>query len=143
MELEGFKTKVTQKKWIEHVLEKYRVEYRYSTFLNYKHCLDKWFNPVWNEKFLDEIKPSDVHHVIFEDCKKTSSYTQRGLLKIVKRVFNLAIEEAILVRNPAVGIQPEQRPSNWSNIRLISNDCMGKEPPKPEQPVVEIAFFTL
>ena len=27
MELEGHKTKVTWKKWIEHVLEKYRVEY--------------------------------------------------------------------------------------------------------------------
>lgn len=105
MDLEGHKTKITWQKWIEHVLEKYRIEYRTSTYFNYKHCLNKWFDPVWNEMFLDEIKPSDVHKVIFENCKGTSSYTQRGLLKIVKRVFNVAIEEGLLVRNPAVGIR--------------------------------------
>jgi integrase len=104
-ELEGHKTRLTWQSWIEHVLERYRVEYRNSTYLNYKHCLNKWFNPVWNDKFIDEIKPSDVHRVIYEDCKHTSSYTQRGLLKIVRRVFNLAIEEAVLIRNPAVGIR--------------------------------------
>lgn len=105
MELEGHKTKVTWKQWIGHVLEKYRVEYRTSTYFNYKHCLNKWFDPVWNDKFVDEIKPSDVHRVIFEDCASVSSYTKRGLLKIVKRVFNIAIEEGLVVRNPAVGIR--------------------------------------
>lgn len=105
IELQGFKTNVTWRKWIEHVLEKYRVEYRYSTYLNYKHCLNKWFDPVWNDKFLSEIKPSDVHAAVFESAAETSSYTKRGLLKIVKRVFNLAIEEGILHRNPAVGIR--------------------------------------
>ncbi len=104
-ELEGHKTRITWQSWIEHVLEKYRIEYRTSTFFNYKHCLNKWFNPVWNDKFIDEIKPSDVHSVIFDSGIGISSYTQRGLLKIVKRVFNLAIEEAVLIRNPAVGIR--------------------------------------
>ncbi|CAN5416836.1 site-specific integrase [soil metagenome] len=104
-ELEGHKTKIFWKTWIEQVLEKYRLQYRPSTLHNYKHSLNKWFNPVWNDKFLDEIKPSDVHNVIFEDCKFTSSYTQRGLLKIVMRIFNLAIEEGVLTRNPAVGIR--------------------------------------
>lgn len=105
VELQGFKTRVTWRKWVEYVLEKYRVEYRNSTYHNYKHCLDKWFNPVWNDKFVDDIKPSDVHKVIFEDCAAVSSYTKRGLLKIVKRTFNIAIEEGLTVRNPAVGIR--------------------------------------
>lgn len=104
-ELEGKRTKVTWKSWIDHVLEKYRMEYRTSTYFNYKHCMDKWFNPVWNDRFLDEIKQSEVHKVIFEDAVQTSSHTKRGLLKIVKRVFNVAIEEGVLVRNPAVGIR--------------------------------------
>ena len=54
---------------------------------------------------VDEIKPSDVHKVVFEDCASVSSYTKRGFLKIVKRIFNIAIEEGLLVRNPAVGIR--------------------------------------
>ncbi|MBL7554976.1 MAG: site-specific integrase [Bdellovibrionaceae bacterium] len=104
-ELEGHRTKVTWNKWITHVLEKYRIEYRTSTYLNYKHCLNKWFDSKWNNRFIDDIKPSDVHAAIFETSEVTSSYTKRGLLKIVKRVFNIAIEEGLIVRNPAVGIR--------------------------------------
>lgn len=103
-ELEGFKTKVTWKAWVKHFLEKYRVEYRNSTWWNYKHNLDKWFNPHLNDKFLDEIKPSDIHYIVHE-VANVSSHTKRGLIKIVKRVFNVALEEGILNRNPVVGIR--------------------------------------
>lgn len=132
MNLEGHKTKITWKQWIDHVLEKYRVEYRTSTYFNYKHCLNKWFDPVWNEMFLDDIKPSDVHKVIFENCKGTSSYTQRGLLKIVKRVFNVAIEEGIIVRNPAVGIRvrcadANQAVLNKSEIEILLTEARRTE----------------
>lgn len=104
-ELQGQKSKVTWTSWVEHVLERYRIEYRNSTYLNYKHIVEKWFIPPWSKMFLDEIKPSDVHKVIFQDAEQTASYTKRGLLKIAKRIFNVAIEEGILVRNPAVGIK--------------------------------------
>ena len=126
MELEGHKTKVTWKKWIEHVLEKYRVEYRNSTYLNYTHCLNKWFNPVWDDRFLDEIKPSDVHKVIFESMAGCSSYTQRGLLKIVKRVFNIAIEEGLIVRNPAVGIRVRCADANQGVLNKIEIEILLK-----------------
>lgn len=128
MELEGFKTKVTWNKWVEHVLEKYKVEYKTSTYFNYLHCLNKWFNPVWKDKFIDELKPSDVHRVIFDDCKNTSSYTKRGLIKIVKRVLNLAIEEGLIIRNPAVGIrvrcaETNQGVLNKNEIEILLNEA--------------------
>ncbi len=132
IDLQGFKTKVTWQKWIPHVLEKYRVEYRNSTYHNYMHCLNKWFNPVWAEKFIDEIKPSDVHKVIHEDCANVSSYTKRGLLKIVKRVFNIAIEEGLVVRNPAVGIrvrcaEANQAVLNRNEIEILLREARRHE----------------
>lgn len=132
MELQGFKTKVTWKKWVEHILEKYRVEYRNSTFLNYKYCLNKWFDPVWNDKFMDEIKPSDVHYVIFENCKATSSYTKRGLLKIAKRIFNIAIEEGILIRNPAVGIRVKCADANQGVLNRNEVEVLLREARKSD-----------
>lgn len=126
-ELQGFKTKVTWTKWVEHVLEKYRVEYRTSTYYNYKHCLDKWFNSVWDAKFVDEIKPSDVHKVIFENCVEVSSYTKRGLLKIVKRVFNIAIEEGLIQRNPAVGIRVRCAEANQAVLNRNEIEILLKE----------------
>lgn len=127
MELEGYRTKVTWEKWIERVLEKYRIEYRASTYWNYKHCLNKWFNPLWNKKFVDEIKPSDVHSAVFEGAASCSSYTQRGLLKIVKRVFNLAIEEGIIVRNPAVGIRVRCAEANQAVLNKNEIEILLKE----------------
>lgn len=127
MELEGHKSKIFWKKWVEHVLEKYRVEYRASTYWNYKHCLDKWFNPIWNDKFIDEIKPSDVHKAIFETASGVSSYTQRGLLKIVKRIFNIAIEEGVIVRNPAVGIRVRCADANQSVLNRSEVEILLKE----------------
>lgn len=127
IDIQGFKSKVTWRKWIPHVLEKYRVEYRNSTCRNYKHCLSKWFNPVWDDKFLDEIKPSDVHHVIHENCAGVSSYTRRGLLKIVKRVFNIAIEEGLIVRNPAVGIKVRCAEANQAVLNKNEIDILLRE----------------
>lgn len=127
MNLDGHRTKITWQKWIEHTLEKYRVEYRASTYWNYKHCINKWFDPVWKDKFLDEIKPSDVHKVIFEDCAETSSYTKRGLLKIVKRILNLAIEEGIIVRNPAVGIRVRCAETNQAVLNRNEIDILLKK----------------
>ncbi|MGE0632381.1 MAG: tyrosine-type recombinase/integrase [Pseudobdellovibrionaceae bacterium] len=132
MGLQGHKTKITWKSWIEHVLEKYRIEYRTSTYFNYKHCLNKWFDPIWNEKFLDEIKPSDVHKAIFENAAKVSSYTQRGLLKIVKRVFNLAIAEGIINRNPAVGIRVRCADANQGVLNRNEIEILLREARKCE-----------
>lgn len=132
MGLEGHKTKITWQKWIEHILEKYRVEYRTSTYLNYKHCLNKWFDPVWNEKFMDEIKPSDVHKVIFESMVGTSSYTKRGLLKIAKRIFNIAIEEGLIVRNPAVGIRVRCAEANQAILNKNEIDILLREAQRTE-----------
>jgi integrase len=127
MSLQGHKTKVSWKAWVEHFLEKYRVEYRHSTYLNYKHCLDKWFNPHWNELYLDEIKPSDVHKIIYETSIGLSSYTRRGLIKIAKRAFNLAIEEGVLIRNPAVGIRVKCAEANQAILNKNEVDVLLKE----------------
>lgn len=111
-ELEGFKSKVTWQKWVDHFLDRYKVEYRNSTFMNYKFNLEKWVNPVWKTRFIDEIHPSDVHSIIYEHITGVSSYTKRGIIKIIKRVFNSAIEEGILSKNPAVGVRVKTPDAN-------------------------------
>ncbi len=111
-ELEGHKTKVTWARWVEHFLERGKLEYRNSTFINYKYILEKWFAPHWDHKFLDEVGPADVHTVIHEKVTGISSYTKRGLVKVIKRVFNLAIEEGVITKNPVVGIKVKCADSN-------------------------------
>jgi len=110
--LHGHKDKVTWANWVEKFLKRAKNEYLNSTYANYKLNLDKWVNPVWNNRFIDEITSSDVHSLIFEHVTGVSSYTRRGHIKIIKRVFNLAIEEGVLTRNPVVGIKVKVADSN-------------------------------
>lgn len=130
MELQGTKNRVTWKYWISHVMEKYRVEYRNSTYLNYKHMMNKWFDPIFNDMFLEEIRPSDVHKIIFETSAATSSYTKKTLLKIVKRIFNLAIEEGVLTRNPAAGIKVRVAEANQAVLNRNEIDVLLREAKK-------------
>ena len=85
--LEGFKSMTTWSNWIEHFLLRYKVEYRNSTYMNYKFNVEKWVNPVWKDRFLADIAPSDVHTMVFDHIQSVSSHHRRGLLKIIKRVF--------------------------------------------------------
>jgi len=103
--LQGHKNKVTWSNWSEHFLTRYKNEFSPSTYTNYKHNLAKWVTPLWKEKFLDEITPSDVHFLIYEHLTDVSSYTRKTFLKLVRRVFNMAIEEGVLTKNPAIGIK--------------------------------------
>lgn len=103
--LEGYKAKMPWSKWSEHFLDRYRVEYRNSTFVGYKGFLEKWINPLWSDRFLDEITPSDVHAMVFDSIKDVSSHHRRNILKVIKKAFDVAVQDGILNRNPASGIK--------------------------------------
>ncbi len=103
--LEGFRSMTTWKNFVEHFLARYKIEYRPATHINYKFILDKWMNPVWNDRYLEDIAPSDVHNMVFEHVHGVSSYHRKTMLKIIKRIFSMAIEEGVMNRNPAVGIK--------------------------------------
>lgn len=111
-ELQDSRSKVSWEKWSEHFLERYRLEYRNSTFVNYKASVDKWITPFWKDKFIDDIVTRDVHSLVFDHVTGVSSYTRRGILKIVKRIFNMAIEDGLITRNPALGVRVSIAESN-------------------------------
>ncbi len=112
VELEGFKSKVSWAKWTEHFLERYRVEYRNSTYVNYKNIIEKWVSPSWEKRFIDEITPSEVYDLVHEQIVGVSSHFRHGIAKVIKRVFQMAVEEGVLNRNPAVGIKVKTADAN-------------------------------
>lgn len=126
--LRGHKNKIPWITWTDHFLARYKTEFCNSTYENYKRNLQKWVNPVWKGKFLDEISSSDVHAMVFEHITGVSSYTRKTFLKIIKRAFNMAIEEGVLQRNPAVGIKVKvaevhQGVLNRSEIELFLKEA--------------------
>jgi integrase len=55
---------------------------------------------------LQKITRSDVHELIFEKCAAiVSPNNRKTILKMVKRIFGMAIEEGVIQQNPCIGIQ--------------------------------------
>lgn len=92
--------------WFEKAISRIKMEYRLSTVHLYKMYLGKWVNPVWNEKPLKEIVREDVYHIVHELFPAHfTPHSRRTLLKCIKRMLQMAVEEGHLDRNVAVGIR--------------------------------------
>lgn len=94
------------KEWFDQCIAQMRLHYRPSTLFNYESQLAKWIHPKWQNLELDQIAKKDVYSAIYEDMDpKLSAHSQKSILKMVKRIFQMAVEEGVLDRNPCIGIQ--------------------------------------
>ena len=91
--------------WTEECLNIMKVTYRPSTLYSYQKTLDKWVNKHFKEKELKDITRLEIHNLIYELIpKETSIHTRKYVLKIVKRVFQMAVDHDKLDRNPCNGM---------------------------------------
>ena len=104
LKLKDSTSSYTWDQWVETCLEKMKLEFKNSTIINYQAGFNKWITPLFADKFLHEIKKSHVHEIIFQE-RQASGETRRTILKRMKRIFNMAIEEGALPFNPALGIK--------------------------------------
>jgi integrase len=83
-----------------------RLTLRPSTTKNYDKQLKKWVSPVWSNLEIRQITKTQVHKLVYEELNpELSEYTKRTILKMIRRVFQMALEEGLIDRNPCVGIQ--------------------------------------
>lgn len=94
------------KEWFDHCLSQMRYHYRPSTLFNYESQLAKWIHPRWAGTPLDQITKKEVYSAIYEEIDpRLSQHSRKSILKMVKRIFQMAVEEGVLDRNPCLGIQ--------------------------------------
>jgi len=109
----------TWKEWREITKSRMKLELKESTLLNYDSYLGKWADPHWNDRELKTITREDVYSIVFEqpECK-LSDHSRKTLLKYIKRVLQMGLEEDILSRNPAIGVKvhvPETEQKVFTN----------------------------
>ncbi len=92
--------------WLDKCLLRMKMSFQKSTVINYRTTLDKWITPVWKDKYLSDIDREMVYRVIFEHVDlNLKPHTRKCILKYVKRIFQMAIEEGVLDKNPCIGIK--------------------------------------
>jgi integrase len=91
--------------WLDECLRRMKLIHQPSTIINYDKSLNKWATPDWKDLELNKISKNDVYNLIFEGLdSKLSMQTRRTIFKMIKRVFQMAIEDGSLTHNPCLGI---------------------------------------
>ena len=91
--------------WFDECLKRMKLIHQPSTIENYDKSLNKWATLNWKNLDIDKISKADVYELIFEKIdKKISIQTRKTILKMVKRIFQMAVEEGLLNHNPCIGI---------------------------------------
>jgi site-specific recombinase XerD len=88
--------------------------------MNYEGNLGKWATPHWKDRDLKSITRSDVYDVVTQfPGDELTPHSKRSLLKCIKRIFQMALEDAIIDRNPAIGIKVQVPEVEQCKISLM------------------------
>ena len=93
------------KDWLEECLRRMRYSLKYFTVLNYEKILGKWTPKFWDEEELQTFTRAEIHKLIFEDMCSASPHQKSKVHKMLMRIFQMAVEEGVISRNPARGIK--------------------------------------
>ncbi len=114
--------------WLRHYLGRERLTLKANTIRHYETSLAKWATPHFAGRFIDEIAPRDVHEIIHRELHAKSPFSKKGVLRMIRRVFAVAIEEGVLTKNPCAGltvkvIEPKQSVLNQGEVDVLLREA--------------------
>jgi len=105
----------TWESWFKECMKRMSLYSKRSTIMNYEARINRWIPKEWNSKLLTEITTEEVHRVIFEHIgDKLMSNGREKVWKMTRRIFEMALNEGIITKNPAAafkvkGVAQEQQ----------------------------------
>jgi len=73
-----------------------------ATIDDYRRMLDRVIYPVFGDKPINEITTTNIQELL-NDSRRIAASTQNKLLITLRQIFNMAIQESLIVINPAKG----------------------------------------
>ncbi len=95
----------TWSQWHEKFLVSFRRNYRASTVMNYDGYIKKHVPKAWLNKPINEINQEDIFDLIDGTKEKLGLISQKNILKMLRRIFEAAVDEGVIPRNPTRGIK--------------------------------------
>jgi integrase len=111
--------------WFDECMKRMKVMYRPSTLWNYQKLTGCRINPLWKDLEIDKITRSQVHETLFERIGEDLSLNSRKtILKHVRRIFEMAVEEGVLDRNPCAGVQVKVPETEQKVLTTVEADTL-------------------
>ena len=91
--------------WFRICMDQMKHVCKPSTIFNYEGTVKKWAHPHWRDLEIASITKTHVYEVVFEKSHGlVTPNARKHLLKMVKRIFQMAVDEGALDRNPCAGM---------------------------------------
>lgn len=95
----------TFKEWLNECLKRMQFHRKQSTIINYRGRLSKWLPQSFMGKDIKAFTKNDIFNLIFVELNnQMSENSQKSLLKMIRRIFEMAVEEGIIISNPTRGL---------------------------------------
>ena len=133
--------------WFPECMNMLKVTHRPSTVYTFNKVCGKWVNQHLDSKELRGISKMDIHEILYEKMtdEVCTPHTRKQVLKLVKRVLQIAIDNGKLDRNPCQGMMvkvPENEMKVLSNSEAQELLTQGKLTRHRFFPVWLVALFT-
>ncbi len=104
---------ITFSDWLLTFLSIISLTHKSSTIYQYDGDLKKWLNEEFLNTPMTDFKKSDLHEFIFKylPIKKATPHTQKRIMRNLRRVFEAAVEEGVINKNPVKGIKVSTPPT--------------------------------
>lgn len=90
--------------WFDECMKRMSLDFMPSTVYCYKR-LEKWIHPHFKMREIGSITKAEIHDVIYSKIgSEITSYSRRNILKMTRRIFQMAVEDGLIDRNPCNGI---------------------------------------
>jgi integrase len=102
------------KEYRQKFLNCIKTTHKNSTIMQYDGDLKKWLTPDLEEKEIRNITKHDIYDFIFETMPsrgKVTAHTQKRICRNLRRIFQAAVEDGGIPRNPVSGIKIKVAPS--------------------------------
>lgn len=113
-ELALVENSMTFGKWSQTVLARVQVRFKQSTFQNYRAYLRNWAPKEWDEMRISEFKADHFYKLLRQTDEKLSPISQHTFLKILKRIFQEALDEGLITFNPVKNVSVKVAESSKS-----------------------------
>lgn len=118
-----------------------------STIYSCEKIAGKWLHDHWNSKELRSISKIDVHDLLYEKMldDEATMHTRKSVLKIAKRIFQVAIDTGKLDRNPCQGMMVKVPETDMKVLSNTEAQLLLKEAQLTDHrfyPVWIVALFT-
>ncbi|TLM65017.1 MAG: DUF4102 domain-containing protein [Deltaproteobacteria bacterium] len=118
------------------------------TYAEYERNLKKDVSPVWGSLKIRDITRRDVIALQDRIIERGAINQSRQVFKIVRRMFNYAVEEAMIDFSPCLGIKPKAKETakdrflSEEEIRIFWNSLQGAYMSDPVRRALKLVLVT-